>query len=69
MSNYIIKGDLFLERICDLLGLQKGRVGRVVIDAPANAPVAIYVQYWGDTRLLSADLFSELRIEKAGEPA
>lgn len=47
----------FQMQVCEALGLDPGRVGRIIIDLDCNncGPIPIYVEMIGDDRLLSVD--------------
>lgn len=47
--------------ICEALGLEMGRVQRIIIDFNVNSPVMVYVQMLADERILKIDWEAALK--------
>lgn len=52
MTQNIIRSDEACMEVCKALGIDPGRVQRLVLDFQAGMPIVVYVQMIGDGRFL-----------------
>jgi hypothetical protein len=51
-----ILGNKMILQLCDRLGFQARLVRRIVIDAQHSSVVKVYVEFFGDERLLDIEI-------------
>ena len=63
METKLIKSNDFVKKVCEAIGEDYSAVTRLVIDSgPPFSPVTLYIERYGDERLLSVD-WSELTVK------
>lgn len=67
----IIAGHEWIMHVLQNMGIDSSKVRRVVIDAACDAPIVMYIERYGDERLLSvrAPESGEVVVSVSGEAA
>ncbi|MBU1173387.1 MAG: hypothetical protein KKD44_27785 [Proteobacteria bacterium] len=58
MNHKIILGVKWITVLCDALGLEANTIRRIIIDAAADSLVILYVEKYGDERMLDIEPIS-----------
>jgi hypothetical protein len=71
-ARHKILSDAIMDEIGRVLGVPIGAAHRIVLDVEVGRPVRVYIEYYGDTRMLDIKLPellpSDVIINEVGKP-